>query len=47
MWVRVRDAISGALDSMTLADLVPATARASALSALGVPAIRVNPLTLD
>jgi Rrf2 family protein len=24
MWVRVRDAIAGALDSMTLADLVPA-----------------------
>jgi hypothetical protein len=23
LWVRVRDAISGALDSMTLADLVP------------------------
>ena len=23
MWVRVRDAIAGALDSMTLADLVP------------------------
>jgi Rrf2 family protein len=24
LWIRVRDAISGALDSMTLADLVPA-----------------------
>ena len=47
MWVRVRDAISGALDSMTLADLVPAAARASALSALGLPAVRVSPLTLD
>jgi DNA-binding IscR family transcriptional regulator len=23
LWVRVRDAISGALDSMTLADLAP------------------------
>jgi DNA-binding IscR family transcriptional regulator len=23
LWVRVRDAISGALDSMTLADLIP------------------------
>jgi DNA-binding IscR family transcriptional regulator len=23
LWVRVRDAITGALDSMTLADLVP------------------------
>ncbi len=27
MWVRVRDAIAGALDSITLADLVPPTAR--------------------
>ena len=27
MWVRVRDAISDALDSITLADLVPAAAR--------------------
>ena len=27
MWLRVRDAISGALDSMTLADLVPSAAR--------------------
>jgi Rrf2 family cysteine metabolism transcriptional repressor len=27
MWVRVRDAIAGALDSMSLADLVPAGAR--------------------
>jgi Rrf2 family protein len=27
MWMRVRDAIAGALDSMTLADLVPSNAR--------------------
>ena len=27
MWIRVRDAIAGALDSMTLADLVPAVVR--------------------
>jgi Rrf2 family cysteine metabolism transcriptional repressor len=27
MWIRVRDAITGALDSMSLADLVPAGAR--------------------
>ena len=27
MWVRVRDAIAGALDSMTLADIVPPAAR--------------------
>ena len=33
MWVRVRDAITGALDSMTLADLVPAAARRPSLAA--------------
>jgi Rrf2 family cysteine metabolism transcriptional repressor len=33
MWVRVRDAIAGALDSMTLADLVPPAARPSGLPA--------------
>jgi Rrf2 family cysteine metabolism transcriptional repressor len=27
MWIRVRDAIAGALDSMSLADLVPAAVR--------------------
>jgi Rrf2 family transcriptional regulator, cysteine metabolism repressor len=31
MWIRVRDAIAGALDSMTLADLVPAVVRQVAL----------------
>ena len=36
MWVRVRDAIAGALDSMTLADLVPSAAR---LNRTGVPAV--------
>jgi len=36
MWVRVRDAIAGALDSMTLADLVPSAAR---LNRAGVPAL--------
>ncbi len=35
MWVRVRDAIAGALESMTLADLVPPSAR---LAAVGLPA---------
>ena len=35
LWVRVRDAVSGALDSMTLADLVPP--RAVAATALGQP----------
>jgi Rrf2 family transcriptional regulator, cysteine metabolism repressor len=34
MWFRVRDAIAGALESMTLADLVPAPAR---LAAAGLP----------
>jgi DNA-binding IscR family transcriptional regulator len=54
MWVRVRDAIAGALDSMTLADLVPVTARLtrSELPALGTTAglaspSRVDPLALD
>ena len=41
MWIRVRDAISGALDSMTLADLVPPRARLSRPNAavLGAPPI--------
>jgi Rrf2 family transcriptional regulator, cysteine metabolism repressor len=53
MWVRVRDAIAGALDSMTLADLVPPLARVSPadLAAIHaraaiVPASAANPLTL-
>jgi Rrf2 family protein len=33
MWVRIRDAISGALDSMTLADLVPSAARLPSVTA--------------
>ena len=42
MWVRVRDAIAGALDSMTLADLVPSIAR---IGSTGLPALgaRTNP----
>ena len=40
MWFRVRDAIAGALDSMTLADLVPAPAR---LAPSGLPALTVQP----
>jgi len=31
LWVRIRDAIAGALDSMTLADLVPLRAAPIAL----------------
>jgi Rrf2 family transcriptional regulator, cysteine metabolism repressor len=53
MWVRVRDAISGALDSMTLADLVPPLTRLSRadLAALGAqtertPSGNANPLNL-
>jgi Rrf2 family protein len=52
MWVRVRDAIAGALDSMTLADLVPTTARIgrAGLPALGARSGRAagiaNPLNL-
>jgi Rrf2 family protein len=43
MWVRVRDAISEALDSMTLADLVPSAAR---LRLAGLPVIRHRPEAL-
>jgi Rrf2 family protein len=39
LWVRVRDAVTGALDSMTLADLVPPRAEA--------PAAPVPPTPLD
>jgi DNA-binding IscR family transcriptional regulator len=49
MWVRVRDAIAGALDSMTLADLVPSMARLgpAALPALGARILpNANPLNL-
>jgi len=49
MWVRVRDAIAGALDSMTLADLVPSMARLgpAALPALGTRILpNANPLNL-
>ena len=54
MWVRVRDAIAGTLDSMTLADLVPPLARLvpPGLPALGTTAGlattgRAGPLALD
>jgi Rrf2 family protein len=40
MWIRVRDAIAGALDSMTLADLVPSRAR---LAASALPALPAQP----
>jgi Rrf2 family cysteine metabolism transcriptional repressor len=35
MWIRVRDAIAGALDSMTLADLVPPVTRLHPVAAQG------------
>jgi Rrf2 family cysteine metabolism transcriptional repressor len=38
LWARVRDAIVGALDSMTLADLVPAQAAGSADGSAARPA---------
>jgi Rrf2 family cysteine metabolism transcriptional repressor len=38
LWVRIRDAIAGALDSMTLADLVPTRAILLARAAQAVPA---------
>jgi DNA-binding IscR family transcriptional regulator len=37
LWVRVRDAICGALDSMTLADLLPPVPRYS--SAVSLPVL--------
>ena len=37
LWVRVRDAVAGALDSMTLADLVPARIPPT-------PAVQAQPL---
>jgi len=40
MWVRVRDAIAGALDSMTLADLVPQLIRQTAA---GLPILPSRP----
>ena len=52
MWVKVRDAIAGALDSMTLADLVPERARVprGGLPALatrsGLSSGTANPITL-
>jgi Rrf2 family cysteine metabolism transcriptional repressor len=42
MWVRVRDAITGALDSMSLADLVPTEAREGRAD-LSVPGARTDP----
>ena len=41
MWIRVRDAIAGALDSMTLADLVPRGARQI------VPGLPIPPTLAD
>jgi len=42
LWVRVRDAVTGALDGMTLADLVPAR-----LATEGEPATRTSPATIQ
>jgi Rrf2 family cysteine metabolism transcriptional repressor len=42
MWMRVRDAIAGALDSMTLADLVPAHVRLGPSTLPGLTG-RTNP----
>jgi Rrf2 family protein len=44
MWIRVRDAIAGALESMTLADLVPARVR---LSANGLAQLASHPNTTN
>ena len=37
LWVRVRDAVAGALDSMTLADLLPAQPLSPAVPAQPIP----------
>lgn len=37
LWVRIRDAVTGALDSMTLADLVPSVAGPPAVAAQPIP----------
>jgi Rrf2 family transcriptional regulator, cysteine metabolism repressor len=42
LWVRVRDAVTGALDGMTLADLVPAR-----LATEGEPATTASPVTIQ
>jgi Rrf2 family cysteine metabolism transcriptional repressor len=51
MWVRVRDAIAGALDSMTLADLVPVAGRVNGLPTLDpatkIASRNVGPFPLD
>jgi Rrf2 family protein len=45
LWVRVRDAVAGALDSMTLADLVPP--RIQAASAPAASAAPIPPTTIQ
>ena len=49
LWVRVREAIAGALDSMTLADLVPpryAALDASTHQTVSEPSIQPEPVTV-
>ncbi len=43
MWMRVRDAIAGALESMTLADLVPARVRLDATALKEATALKPLP----
>ncbi len=48
MWMRVRDAIAGALESMTLADLVPARVRLDAVTLKDRTALKpLEPLAAD
>jgi Rrf2 family transcriptional regulator, cysteine metabolism repressor len=42
LWVRIRDAIAGALDSMTLADLVPPRSALTALTTLPLTPVDPN-----
>ena len=44
LWVRVRDAVTGALDSMTLADLVPPRSASTAAAATTVAPVQPSAL---
>ena len=47
LWVRVRDAITGALDSMTLADLVPPRAAAPTAGHAATPSPSADPTPIQ
>lgn len=47
LWVRVRDAVTGALDSMTLADLVPPRTDADSLAPAATASAPIQPTPLQ